>query len=182
MKNLLTNYRVNLVCEIERRCTKFLRTSLLNHIRSSARERMLNKGNGNAAYKKAADSLDELMPWLSRLPADAPNRWSSIPDSPLLGLITRCLYAKWYRGDIMKCAKVIAAEMRNDAEAIEMLCMAPPPRRKREARPATLIERRAKNADDKVKQWERRLAVAKTKLKMYRKKQAYYAKKGRPNE
>lgn len=178
MRNLLNNYRSNLLREIEKRCTKYLRSTLLDHVRRSSRARVLHSGEGASSYKRAIDQLDGLMPWLNKLPADNQNRWSSIPDSAYLGLITRCLMAKWYRGDVMKCAKVIAAGMRADAEQIEMLCMAPPARQAREARPTTLAGRRARNVNDKVKQWERRLAIAKTKLKLYRKKQAYYQKKG----
>lgn len=178
MRNLMNNYRANLLREIERRCAKFLRSTLLEHVRRSSRNRVLHIEEGAASYKRSIDQLDGLLPWLSKLPPDTPNRWASIPDSAYLGLITRCLMAKWYRGDIMKCAKIIAAGMREDAEQIEMLCMAPPARKTRGTRPATLAGRRAKNVANKVKQWERRLATAKTKLKSYRKKQAYYQKKG----
>lgn len=70
-------------------------------------------------------------------------------------------------------------DLRKHAVEYDLLAQLPPPKRRYERKkPLTLIERRAEEADEKVREWERKLALAKTKLAAYRKKQAYYAKKG----
>lgn len=174
----MTNYHKSLVKEIEQRCSKYVRSACLDRVRRSSRKHMLFLGQGKSSEKKAIDQLSGIMGWLTSLPPDAAGKWSAIPDSTYLGLITRCLFAKVFRTDIMKCAKVIASGMAKDSAAIEMACLAPPVRRERSAKPDTLPLRRAMHTDDMIRQWERRLALAKTKLVLYRKKQAYYRKKG----
>jgi hypothetical protein len=42
----------------------------------------------------------------------------------------------------------------------------------------TLVERRADVVDEKIREWQRKLTLAKNKLATYRKKQKYYTKKG----
>ena len=61
----------------------------------------------------------------------------------------------------------------------EPLFAMPPARRpKSEAKPMTLIERRAVAVNEKVKEWQRKQKLAATKVKAYRKRVQYYKKKG----
>lgn len=174
----LTNYHKQLIKEIEQRCVKFVRSACLARLRRSSRSNMMFLGHGKSSEKKAIDQLSGLMGWLASLPPEASSKWEAIPDSVYLGLITRCLHSKLFRTDIMKCAKVIARDMINDAESIEMTCIAPPVRKERTARPKSVAARRAISAEAMISEWERKMALAKTKLALYRRKQAYYKKKG----
>lgn len=66
-----------------------------------------------------------------------------------------------------------------DAIESDMLCRMPRAKRTRTKRePMTIVELRADKVNKKVREWERKLKVAKTKLAAYRKKQKYYEKKG----
>jgi hypothetical protein len=70
-------------------------------------------------------------------------------------------------------------EMHKHAVEYDMLSQMPRVRRTRKKRkPQTLVEARAGKVDEKVREWERKLKYAKTKLSAYRKKQKYYSKKG----
>lgn len=70
-------------------------------------------------------------------------------------------------------------EMHKHAVEYDMLSQMPRVRRTRKKRvPQTLVETRAGKVDEKVREWERKLKYAKTKLATYRKKQKYYTKKG----
>jgi hypothetical protein len=62
----------------------------------------------------------------------------------------------------------------------EPLFSIPPARRKQvaEAKPLTLVEKRALAAKKKVSEWQRKQKLAATKVKQYRKKVSYYTKKG----
>ena len=70
-------------------------------------------------------------------------------------------------------------EMHKHAVEYDMLSQMPRVRKTRNKRvPKTLVEARAGKVDEKVREWERKLKYAKTKLSAYRKKQKYYTKKG----
>jgi hypothetical protein len=70
-------------------------------------------------------------------------------------------------------------EMHKHAVEYDMLSQMPPVRKTRKKRmPKTLIEGRAGRVDEKVREWERKLKYAKTKLASYQKKKKYYTKKG----
>lgn len=70
-------------------------------------------------------------------------------------------------------------EMHKHAVEYDMLSQMPPVRRTRKKRvPQTLVEARASKVDEKVREWERKLKYAKTKLASYQKKKKYYTKKG----
>jgi len=70
-------------------------------------------------------------------------------------------------------------EMHKHAVEYDMLSQVPRVRKTRKKRvPQTLVEARAGRVDEKVREWERKLKYAKTKLSAYRKKQKYYTKKG----
>jgi hypothetical protein len=70
-------------------------------------------------------------------------------------------------------------EMHKHAVEYDMLSHMPRVRRTRKKRvPQTLVEARASKVGEKVREWERKLKYAKTKLSAYRKKQKYYTKKG----
>lgn len=78
--------------------------------------------------------------------------------------------------------KAILADLYAHAAEYELLAQMPQARRPYVRRgPRSLVERRADKVDAKVVEWERKLKVAKTKLKAYRRKQKYYAKKGATN-
>jgi hypothetical protein len=73
----------------------------------------------------------------------------------------------------------VLADLHAHAAEYELLAHMPPVRRTRKKRePKTLVGRRADAVDEKVREWERKLKLAKTKLAAYRKKQKYYTKKG----
>lgn len=63
----------------------------------------------------------------------------------------------------------------------EPLFAMPPVRRRpaaSNAKPLTLVERRASAAKKKVREWQRKVKLANTKIRQYRKKVSYYTKKG----
>lgn len=79
--------------------------------------------------------------------------------------------------------QAVLSDIYDHAAEYELLAQMPPPRRERTRRePQSLVERRAARVDSKVVEWERKLKVAKGKLKKYRRKQKYYlTKKGAVN-
>lgn len=103
-------------------------------------------------------------------------------DGGTIGILDACvlqLYnmdADAFQADIYR---FLLKDLQQNAAAYELLSQMPPPRRERIKRePQTPIQRRAATVDGKVRQWERKLRYAKTKLAAYRKKQKYYTKKG----
>lgn len=75
-------------------------------------------------------------------------------------------------------AQRAAHSMIDTAAENEMLCQMPMPKRERRQTPADPVEARAAQVEAKVKEWERKLRYAKTKLANYRKKQTRLLKKG----
>jgi hypothetical protein len=87
-----------------------------------------------------------------------------------------CANADTAHSAIMRTA---IEEMHKHAVEYDMLSQMPPVRKTRKKRvPQTLVEGRASKVDEKVREWERKLKYAKTKLASYQKKQKYYTKKG----
>ena len=75
--------------------------------------------------------------------------------------------------------KDLLDDLRTNAAQYELLSQMPAPKREYERRgPRSLVEQRADTVDEKVREWERKLKLAKTKLAAYQKKQKYYQKKG----
>lgn len=63
--------------------------------------------------------------------------------------------------------------------AIELELLMPEKQRlKRKSVPKTLVEKRADAAAQRLKQWQRRLKIAKTKVTEYQRKVSYYQEKG----
>jgi hypothetical protein len=104
----------------------------------------------------------------SQLPTDA---------RELLVDILSALYWDTTRQQIVQ--RDILRDLRENAAEYELMAQMPPVKKERKKRePKTLVGRRADAVDEKVREWERKLKLAKTKLNAYRKKQKYYEKKG----
>ena len=105
---------------------------------------------------------------------------SSVGDrkmADMLNVMIRCVYTndKARR----EFEKDLLADLREHGAEYELLSNMPAPKREYERRgPRSLVERRADTVDEKVREWERKLKLAKTKLAAYQKKQKYYQKKG----
>ena len=97
-------------------------------------------------------------------------------------LIEDCVDAMWADSAHTGRAfikRIAIEEMHKHAVEYDMLSQMPPVRKTRKKRvPQTLVEARASKVGEKVREWERKLKYAKTKLSAYRKKQKYYTKKG----
>lgn len=104
---------------------------------------------------------------------------SGIPDENtrnLLNVLVRLCYVNDKARKAFE--KDLLADLRTNAAQYELLSQMPEPRREYTRRePRTLVERRADAVDKKVREWERKLKLAKTKLATYRKKQKYYTQK-----
>lgn len=77
-------------------------------------------------------------------------------------------------------AESVARSLHPNAGVLDMQCRMPPaaPEPRKKARPLTVIERRAKEVEEKLRNWKRKQSLAKTKIAALRKKSAYYKKKG----
>ena len=75
--------------------------------------------------------------------------------------------------------RAILADIHKNGAEYELLAQMPLPKRDhRPRKDRSLVEQRADRAARKVAEWERKLKLAKTKLKKYRAKVSRYAKKG----
>lgn len=77
-------------------------------------------------------------------------------------------------------AESVARSLHANAGVLDMQCRMPPPAAepRKKAKPLTVIERRAKEVERKLRNWKRKQTLAKTKVAALRKKSTYYKKKG----
>lgn len=177
----LTTHEKRVLRVLDRYINAYLRKRFARAMRTSIAENVLCK---SGAYKgasfsqqlhdKARHDLSRFLPWLNTLP----NPLTKYPSNPLTGLVTRALYAKLQDVSLEEAAKSVMAAMVPDAVALEMECALPLERRTRKPRPRTLIERRAAKADALLIAWQRKLRMAKNKVRKYQSKVKYYSKKG----
>lgn len=80
----------------------------------------------------------------------------------------------------MVVAEAVARTLHGNAGLLDMQCRMPPPAAepRKKAKPLTVVERRAKEVERKLRNWKRKQALAKTKIAALRKKSTYYKKKG----
>lgn len=93
--------------------------------------------------------------------------------------LTSSLTGPWHVQN--RVADAVVKELLGRASILDLELRMPPIRRepaKRRPKPLTPKQRRAMAAAGKLKAWKRRMATAKTKVAMYRKKVNYYKKKG----
>lgn len=75
--------------------------------------------------------------------------------------------------------KIFLADLHKHATRYELMSAMPRAKRERKARPVLSdVEQRSLSVDDRIRDWERKLKYAKTRLAKLRRKQKYYAKKG----
>jgi hypothetical protein len=123
--------------------------------------------------------IDRMFPYFSGL-HDKPASFAHLPDSDIRAMLN-VIVRYCYTGDRERrnFEKELIDDLREHAAEYELLSQMPPPKREYKRRgPRSLVERRADTVDEKVREWERKLKLAKTKLAMYKKKQKYYQKKG----
>lgn len=77
-------------------------------------------------------------------------------------------------------AESVARSLHANAGVLDMQCRMPPPAAepRKKPKPLTIIERRAKEVERKLRNWKRKQSLAKTKVAALRKKSTYYKKKG----
>lgn len=84
-------------------------------------------------------------------------------------------------GRAERIAEEVVRKLAGDrAMMLDLQCQMPPPRKERKRRgPAlTKVEQRARQVEKRLKNWQRKQALAKTKIAALKKKAAYYKKKG----
>lgn len=184
----LTNYEKNVLRLIDKKVSEFIATQHAKAMRKSIAPDVLLLSNPDPKIpEKARKELRELLPTLARMTPEQFVKWGYTTQH---AIILRAIQAKMWThyikvgknsafGPEARAAIVLLGQMQKSADVLEMECMLPPPRqRERKPKPTTLVGRRAARVDEKVEEWERKLKYAKTKLKKYRSKQKYYAKKG----
>jgi hypothetical protein len=122
--------------------------------------------------------IDRLIGYIGSTPGGI--SFNNLPDNDIRSLLA-VLVRFCYTGDkqMRQLEKGILDDIRSHAAEYELMAQMPPVKREYNRRgPRTLVERRADAVAEKVREWERKLKVAKTKLAAYQKKQKYYAKKG----
>lgn len=140
------------------------------------RKRALHPSDCPAVYGKTLDTLFAYIGAMQKKPKSFASLNQEACDV-LYRLMQQAYTSAQHREDI---EREVLSDLYERAAEYELLAQMPPPKRAREQRiPQTLVERRAAHVDEKVLEWERKLKTAKTKLKVYRRKQKYYlAKKG----
>lgn len=130
---------------------------------------------------KGADcgrDVDRMIGYIGSLPGGL--SFNNLQDNDMRSLIAT-LVRFCYTGDrqVKQMERDILDDIRSHAAEYELMAQMPPVRREYKRRgPRTLVEKRADAVAEKVKEWERKLKYAETKLAAYRKKQKYYTKKG----
>ena len=148
-----------------------------------SRIQVLNTGVGKSFEPGEIALLDNLFSTIAAFsnPPTGKGKFRYLPNNIDL-LIEDCVDAMWTDSaqiGRLTIKQIAIEEMHKHAVEYDMLSQMPPVRRTRKKRvPQTLVEARAGKVDEKVREWERKLKYAKTKLSAYRKKQKYYTKKG----
>jgi len=96
-------------------------------------------------------------------------------------MILEVLLSEGYTSELhrYRMESEILKDLYKNAAQYDLQSMMPRPKRtRRPSTPATRVERNAQNVFAKVKEWERKARLAKTKLAKYRAKAKRYEKKG----
>lgn len=182
----LTNYEKNVLAMLDRKVTEFIAKKHARAMRRSIVPEVLQFAKDESIRQKMREELRGLLPMLVKLTPESlvKHGYTSKNALVLRALHAKCWvnYAQVPKNSPLSPAACLAVELLKEihasADALELECMLPPPRRERKRRPKTLVGRRAASVDRQVQKWQRRLKLAKTKLAGYQKKQRYYQKKG----
>ena len=90
------------------------------------------------------------------------------------------VFFECFRQRLHGCEYILATRLKRDSNRHLAYTMPRPKQhRPKVTKPAlTLVERRARDAEEKLKSWQRKAKLAATKIKKYKKKFQYYRKKG----
>ena len=128
-----------------------------------------------------AYALDHLLPFIVSKPK-SPQSWTMFDESMIAIFTAYRRIAYGEEGYNARVERAILADLWKNAAEYELESALPPARRERAvSKPRTFVEKRADTVAEKVKEWERKLRLAKTKLATYQRKQKYYSKKGEVN-
>lgn len=145
---------------------------------STSRKRGVPKPGAVRTVRDNASKIDDLFTSISALQRP-PKSLKDIGKAH--GEIIATLLLYWYTGTAQRDRVVegILSDLYANAAQYDLEAVMPRPRRTRKpSRPMTRVERNAQNVFDKVKVWERKARLAKTKLAKYRAKAKRYQNKG----
>jgi hypothetical protein len=174
----LTNTQRNVLHYVE----KCIGIGIKKEALAQSRVLILSTTIGQSFEPKEVALFDQLFPTIASFanPPTGKGKFRYLPSS-MDQLISDCVDAMIYNAATWHSAIMRHAieEMHKHAVEYDMLSQMPPVRKTRKKRvPQTLVEGRASKVDEKVREWERKLKYAKTKLASYQKRQKYYTKKG----